>query len=190
MILLVEEKELAKQPRIDHTWQEKNWGSYSGYSATGVGFMVRLNQYNITKEVIFCSKPLQPILTLHIQIAGEAYCSLGKSAEKLLPDGKCTLFVQAESPFTEHLLPGIHTHFDFYYNAKWLAKHSRQLPDLDDYVKKLKAGMTDIFWNETAMEGNKETETLLQSIVDHMQVEKPSTSFLDDKVALLLQSML
>jgi hypothetical protein len=188
MLLLVEENSLRVQAGQRRFNDRGQWGHYSCFEVYGVGFMFRLANLTIlNRKVTFHSKPIQPVLTLHVQVANESYCSLAGGETKLLVEDNCSLFVQGEEPFECLMLQGGHTQFDLYFRQSWLAEKAALFPALNEHVFELKSGETDTAFYTNSITAGREFEQVLNSLIKEGSNKKPVTKHLD-AIALNLLS--
>lgn len=99
--------------------RREGW-SYGGYGFCGKDTYMRYVQYHVTSPTTFYSMPIEPVVTLHVQIHHEGYFAFtdGKEGQKLWPEDRCSVFWQGDQVLEHHLLPGKHTQLDLFFRPE------------------------------------------------------------------------
>lgn len=127
--------------------REDSWAA--GYvTCIGKGISLRVVHFDVTEPATVFCRPLEPVVTLHIQLKNEAYGGFdGDGRHRLWAEAQCVLFRQGNAVVETYMLPGKHTQLDLYFRPEVFEAltGSLLLDDLKDRMKSEVQNRMDLY---------------------------------------------
>lgn len=147
---------------------------YGSLISHGIGRLLCYHQYRVSEPVTFYSFPIERVITLRIQAAGQANLNYTKQAtvKQLCREDECQLFWQGSEIVEKHLLPDDHHQLELHYRPSVLESlsNSPKVKRLIKLSQHSKRGPLDFHMVQI----NDEIEAHVANLMDEIQQGTPS----------------